>query len=280
MSIKDLLDLNLITTEKMVINVVDVLMVILILVITRLVLWGLKKMFGRASNSKNVEIGKSHAYYQIIKYFLWVIAIALAMDTIGFKITFLLASSAALLVGLGLGLQQIFKDIISGVFLLFEGTIKLNDIVELDGYIGKVKKINIRNTKIETRDNIIVIIPNSTFIEKNVINWSHISKRTRFKITVGVAYGSDVQMVKRILLNCVKNHLDITKTPEPFVRFEDFGDSALIFEVFFWTNNAFWVENIKSDVRFLIDAEFRKNNVRIPFPQRDVHFFDNKGKRD
>ena len=102
------------------------------------------------------------------------------------------------MVGLGLGLQQVFKDIVSGLFLLFEGNLKLNDVVELDdGEIGKVKEINFRTTKIETRDNIILVVPNSKFIDGNVINWSHIQKRTRFFVKVGVAYGSDIELVKK-----------------------------------------------------------------------------------
>jgi small-conductance mechanosensitive channel len=129
-----------------------------------------------------------------------------------------------LLVGLGLGLQQIFRDIVSGVILLFERNIKIGDIVELDKEIGKIKEIGFRTTKIESRDNIILIIPNSRFISENVINWSHIQKRTRFKVEVGVAYGSDVKLVKQILFDCASSHNVISKIPKPFVRFDNFGN--------------------------------------------------------
>jgi len=207
----------------------------------------------------------------LVKYLLWIIAVFLILDTIGVKITFLLAGSTALLVGIGLGLQQVFKDIISGIFLLFEGNLKVDDVVELEGVVGIVKDIGFRTTKIESRNNIVLIIPNSKFIDENVINWSHIEQRTRFYVEVGVAYGSDVQLVKKILEQCAGEHASITNNPEPFVRFDDFGDSSLVFQLFFWTNNAFYVENIKSDLRFMIDNKFRENGVTIPFPQRDVH---------
>ncbi len=274
MDLKQILNFTLIKTDKVTISVYHLAVIFLIIIITRLVIWGIHRLFRREEHRRIADMGKIHAIYQLMKYVLWVVAIVLSLDTIGVKITLLLAGSAALLVGLGLGLQQIFKDIVSGVFLLFEGTIKLGDIVELDSFIGQVKEIGIRTSKMETRDNIIVIIPNSRFIENNVINWSHIEKRTRFNVSVGVAYGSDVQLVKKILLSCADVHKDIDRTPPPFVRFDDFGNSSLNFSLYFWTSRAFWVENIKSDLRFEIDAQFRTNGVTIPFPQRDVHIID------
>lgn len=275
MDLKQILNFTLIKTDTVTISVYHLVVIFLIIVITRLVLWGIHRLFRREEHRRISDMGKIHAIFQLVKYVLWVVAIVLSLDTIGVKITLLLAGSAALLVGLGLGVQQIFKDIVSGVILLFEGTIKLGDIVELDSFIGQVKEIGIRTSKMETRDNIVVIIPNSRFIENNVINWSHIEKRTRFNVSVGVAYGSDVQLVKDILLSCADVQKDIERTPPPFVRFDDFGNSSLNFSLYFWTSRAFWVENIKSDLRFEIDARFRTNGVIIPFPQRDIHIIEN-----
>jgi small-conductance mechanosensitive channel len=273
MKFKEILEYSLVNTENFNITVYNFVATIFILLITRVLIGIIHKVFKkRIYTNNNIEFGKSHSIYQLIKYFLWVIAIVLSLETIGIKITFLLAGSAALMVGLGLGLQQVFKDIVSGLFLLFEGNLKLNDIVELDdGEIGKVKQINFRTTKIETRDNIILVVPNSKFIDGNVINWSHIQKRTRFYVNVGVAYGSDVGLVKNVLMECAGNHKDISKTPKPFVRFNDFGSSSLDFQIYFWTDRSFEVENIKSDLRFDIDQKFRENKIQIPFPQRDVH---------
>lgn len=121
----------------------------------------------------------------------------------------------------------------------------------------------------------MLIVPNHKFIVDNIINWSHSATPTRFKVSVGVAYGSDVDMVKDILMECTIQHDKVLKTKEdgkyPFVRFMDFGDSALLFEVFFWSNDIFPVENTKSDIRYLIDRRFREEGVTIPFPQRDLH---------
>lgn len=273
MKFKEILEYSIINTENFNITVYNVVATFFILLLTRVIIGIIHKVFKRRIyTNANIEVGQSHSIYQLIKYILWTIAIVLSLETIGIKITFLLAGSAALMVGLGLGLQQVFKDIVSGLFLLFEGNLKLNDVVELDdGEIGKVKEINFRTTKIETRDNIILVVPNSKFIDGNVINWSHIQKRTRFFVKVGVAYGSDIELVKKVLLACALKHKEVSKTPKPFVRFNDFGDSSLDFQIYFWTDKSFEVENIKSDIRFDIDKQFRENNIQIPFPQRDIH---------
>lgn len=277
MKIKDLFEHALVRTENFNITIYNLVATILILIITRILIGIIHKVFKRKIYpNKNIELGKSHSIYQLIKYILWTIAIVLGLETIGIKITFLLAGSAALLVGLGLGLQQIFRDIVSGFFLLFEGNLKINDIVELGNEIGRVKEIGFRTTKIESRDNIILIIPNSKFIDGKVINWSHIQKRTRFHVDVGVAYGSNVQLVKKVLIQCASDHPDVTKTPTPFVRFNDFGNSSLDFQIYFWTDRSFEVENIKSDLRFAIDKKFRENKIRIPFPQHDVYINPNQ----
>jgi small-conductance mechanosensitive channel len=271
MDINNILGYTLVNTKNLTVTVYDLIMALVIIIITMIALWGLKRIFKRSVLKKSVDQAKAHVIFQLIKYLVWIIAIFLVLDTIGVKITLLLAGSTALLVGIGLGLQQVFKDIISGIFLLFEGNLKLGDVVELEGIIGIVKEIGFRTTKIESRNNIILIIPNSRFIEENVINWSHIEQRTRFNVDVGVAYGSDVKLVKKVLEECAHEHPEITSDPEPFVRFFDFGDSSLDFQLFFWTNNAFRVENIKSDLRFDINQKFKENKITIPFPQRDVH---------
>ena len=270
-SINDILGYSLVNTDKLTITVYSLLIAVLILFSTWILLWILKRVFTKTIRRRSIDPGKGYTVYQLIKYVVWIIAIFLVLDTLGVKITLLVAGSAALLVGIGLGVQQVFKDIISGFFLLFEGHLKVGDVVELEGVVGIVKEIGFRTTMIESRDNIILIIPNSKFIEENVINWSHIEKKTRFHVNVGVAYGSDVEKVRRILMECAYEHKDITHDPNPFVRFNDFGNSSLDFQLFFWTHNAFRVENLKSDLRFAIDRKFRENNVTIPFPQRDVH---------
>jgi small-conductance mechanosensitive channel len=203
---------------------------------------------------------------------LWITAIVLIFQNLNIKLTFLLAGSAALLVGVGLGLQEIFKDLISGFFMLFEGNLKVQDIVEVEGnLVGRVIKIGLRTTKIETRDKVIIILPNSKFISDRLINWSLLEKRTRFYVSVGVAYGSNVDLVSQILVEAGLEHKKVANDPKPYVMFTDFGESSLDFKLMFWTMETFWVERIKSDLRFSINRKFIEKGVTIPFPQRDIH---------
>lgn len=279
MNIRDFLQFQLFQIQDNAVTIGDLVIVAVILISTKFIIYLLSRIFKKKITGQRFDLGRTHAIIQVIKYILWITAIVVALDTINIEITFLLAGSAALLVGIGLGLQQIFQDILSGVALLFEGSLKVGDIVEIeDEVVGKVKEIGLRTSKIETRSNIIMIIPNSKFITDNVINWSHLEKKTRFSVKVGVAYGSDVDKVRELLLGCANEHNDITKSPKPFVRFTDFGNSSLDFELFFWTTNTFWVENIKSDLRFQINRAFNENAIRIPFPQRDIHIVDIPGE--
>ena len=270
-SLKNIFEKTLVSSGSVHITMYSLLEIFLIIIITWLVVWLLKKFLLKSGRLSRVDHSFRYTLFMIIKYILWVIAISMVLQSIGIKLTFLIASSAALLVGVGMGLQQMFKDILSGIFLLFEGVIKVDDIVELTGNVGRVQEIGIRTTKIVTRDHIVMIIPNSKFIEENVINWSTIEDLTRFSVTVGVAYGSDVKKVEELLLLCAHEHPRVSKTMKPRVRFEDFGESSLDFQLFFYSEHGFRVEWIKSDLRYCIEKKFRENGIQIPFPQRDVY---------
>ena len=268
----DILSYRLIVSKSININAYHIIIILVILLATIFSLRIVKRVFQRLIKLKKIDHGSGTSFYLIVKYIAWVIVITVCLDTIGVKLTLLIASSAALLVGFGLGIQQIFHDIASGIILLFERNLKVNDIIELqNNIIGKVQEIGLRTSKILTRDNIIMIIPNSKLISDNVINWSHNEQTTRFNVDIGVAYGSDVLLVKKILLDIAENHPDISHKRKAFVRFNNFGDSSLDFSLFFWSDKSFAVEFIKSDVRFAINKEFAENNITIPFPQRDVH---------
>ena len=272
MKLNEFLQFALIETKDFDVTVFEVLIVLLLLISTVLLMRVLKRVFRVREKRKEFDPGRSHAILQILKYVAFITAILVSFEIIGIKITLLLAGSAALLVGLGLGLQQIFQDIMSGIAILFEGSLKVGDIVQIqDDLIGRVIEIGLRTSKIETRDNIIMVVPNSKFVTDIVINWSHIEKKTRFHIDVGVAYGSDVEKVSRLLLQCAEDIKKVSIAPAPFVRFNDFGSSSLDFQLYFWTTETFQVEYIKSEIRYKIDAAFRANGVHIPFPQRDIH---------
>ena len=272
MTQSEFLEFELIETKDFDVTIYEILIILLLLVSTILLMRVLKRVFRARERRKEFDPGRSHAILQILKYVVYIAVILISLEIVGIKITLLLAGSAALLVGLGLGLQQIFQDIMSGIAILFEGSLKVGDIVEIqDNIIGRVIEIGLRTSKIETRDNIIMVVPNSKFVTDIVINWSHMEKKTRFHIDVGVAYGSDVEKVSKVLLQCAEDINKISKTPAPFVRFSDFGNSSLDFQLYFWTTETFQVEYIKSEIRYKIDSAFRANGIHIPFPQRDVH---------
>lgn len=256
------------------VQVSDLLVVLLIFLVTKFVLWVIRKAIFRKSNGDRREMSNAYSLYQIIKYLLWIFAILFMMQTLGISITVLLAGSAALLVGIGLGLQQTFNDFISGVILLIEGTTRVGDVLEVDGQVVEIQEIGIRTSKGLTRDDIIVIIPNSAITNSKVINWSHQVKRTRFRIDVGVAYGSDVDLVVKILEASALEHPDISHKENIEARFVNFGNSSLDFQLLFFSDDVFRIEKVKSEIRKIINRKFIENNITIPFPQVDLHVKD------
>lgn len=252
--------------EKISITVQKIFLLIVIFFAIRMIVLLVDFFMNRKIERESLDYGKGKSIIQITKYVIWIAGIFMAIGAMGMKLTFFIASISALMVGVGFGLQNIFNDFFSGIILLFDGSIKVKDIVQVGDIVGRVLDIGVRTTKVLNRDNIILIIPNSKFTTDNVINWSHHDQKTRFNVPVGVAYGSNVQLVKNILLKCAEKVEGVELVPPPFVRFEDFGESSLDFRLFFWSSKSFYVENIRSELRFQIDAAFRANNITIPFP--------------
>jgi small-conductance mechanosensitive channel len=253
------------------ITVENIVATIVTISVTILVLWILKKVLFRKKNMSKLKEGNLFSLYQVIKYIAWIIAILSILDSFGVKLNVLLASSAALLVGMGFGLQTVFNDFVSGIILLFEGSTKVGDILEVDGDVIKIKRIGLRTSEGINRDDIIVILPNSKITSNKVINWSHQSKKTRFRIKVGVAYGSDVDLVIKLLIESALEQEHITDKESVIARFIDFGNSSLDFELLFYSTNIFRIENVKSDIRRTINQKFTENGITIPFPQMDVY---------
>ncbi len=254
------------TPARVIIFAVICLVTWLLLLITR-------KILIKKDVSKPDELGRKSSLYQLLKYFIWIAAICITIQTMGFDITILVAGSAALLVGLGFGLQNIFSDLVSGIFLLFERKVKVGDIMEVDGMVGQVEGIDLRTSVLLTRDGYSIIVPNHKFITDNVINWSHQSLYRRFQVEIGVSYNSDIDLVTKLLLACAgeQDELINDEKHSSLVRFRSFGDSSLNFILLFWTNDVFKAEQVKSELRYRIFHSFLKNNIVIPFPQRDVH---------
>lgn len=272
--INNILNFTINFSDKIQITIKGVLLLIIIFFATSFFLKVIRKIVSRRLEEEDKD--KFKAIFSFLKYFIYVLVIIIALDSLGVKIGVLLTSSAALLVGLGLGLQTLFQDIISGIFMLLDKTIHINDIIEVDGKVGKVFEINLRTTRAMTVDDKVIIMPNHIFLASSLYNWTQNGQLIIESVDVGVAYGSDVEKVKELLLETGKEHPKVINNKNLDVLFMDFGESALQFRLRFSTKDSFSLFKIKSDLRFLIDTKFRENNIQIPFPQRDVHLIQKK----
>jgi small-conductance mechanosensitive channel len=224
-----------------------------------------------------LEQGARRAISSGITYFVIGVAAIIGLNIAGIPLRSLTIFAGAFGIGLGFGMQNIINNFVSGIIIFFEKPIKVGDIVTLDKEIaGKVEKISIRSTVVKTFDRKTVVVPNSKFLESNVVNWVHGGDMLlRSKVVVGVAYGSDTELVKDCLLKVMDSHPDVEKEPAPVVRFAEFGNSSLNFELYFWAHIfKRWITI--SDLNFAIDKIFRENNIEIPFPQRDLHIRSEK----
>lgn len=241
----------------------------LVLLITSFVLKTIKKLVNRRLNEDGQ--GKFKVFFGYIKWLVYIVIILITFDNFGVNVNAIFAASAALLIGIGLALQTFFQDIISGIFILLDQSVHVGDVIELEGKIGKIEEIKLRTTRAVTIENKVMVIPNHLYLTNTLYNWTQNEKATKESIAVGVAYGSDVEKVKDLLLSAAQNHPKVLKHPAPFVLFSDFGESALNFKLVITLNDSFRAVIYKSDLRFEIDRLFRENNITIPFPQRDIH---------
>jgi small-conductance mechanosensitive channel len=270
---QEILNYEILKFKEYILTFGSILFTFIVILFNVLLIKGITKIVFRISSNNIHNDGRKYAVIQLLKYVLWVITLIICLQIIGIDVTFIIASSAALLVGLGLGMQVIFSDFISGIILLIEGTIKVDDIIEVENEIMKVMEITLRTSRVVTRDEKVVIVPNHRFLTENVINWTHKSTPTRFLINVGVDYSSDARVVEKALLQAVRgNPQVIDDAPfKPFVRLSDFGASSYDFQLIFWSNNLFRIESTKSGIRFAIIEAFKQHNITIPFNQLVIH---------
>ncbi len=220
-----------------------------------------------------LDAGAATAFQSLSFYLLLVIFFLFALRTVNIPLTAFTILGGAFAIGIGFGSQNILNNFISGLILLAERPIKVGDIVEIDRTQGRVERIGARSTRVCTFDNTHIIVPNSAFLERNVVNWTLSDDVIRTHVDVGVAYGSPTREVDRLIHRALAEHGQILDDPEPLVLFTAFGDNALEFRAYFWirvhasTNKL----RIESDVRYRIDHLFRDAGVSIAFPQRDVH---------
>ncbi|WP_370478348.1 mechanosensitive ion channel family protein [Tamlana flava] len=255
--------------HHIVLKVKYILLVAMVMIVTTYLLRWIKKLITK--NMPKDDKVKFNTVFSFARWIIYLVVMLIVLDAIGFNVTAIFAASAALLIGIGLALQTLFQDIISGIFILIDQTVHVGDIIEIDGKVGRVEEIKLRTTRAVTIDNKVLVIPNHLYLENSLYNWTQNGTTTRESVEVGVAYGSDVQLVKRLLIQAASTHPNVLSEPEPTVVFMDFGDSSLNFKIAFTLNDSFKAQFPKSDIRFEIDRLFRENNVTIPFPQRDIH---------
>jgi|TARA_B110000211_G_C13996387_1_gene516411 small-conductance mechanosensitive channel len=239
------------------------------------VIYATKQALKGIAKKRRIDEGRRFLIFRLARTFIYVITLFIVTDILGFNLTVIWAGSAALLVGVGIGLQSFFNDVISGFVLLFEGGVRVGDELEVGGDLVRVKSIALRATSVETVCGDLVVMPNSKIAGDSVRNLSQGQSTTRISVEVGVAYGSDVKIVSEILFYAMQVQTQVVQSPKPQVIFKSFGDSSLDFEVRGWVKSPWDRKLIESDVRFKIDAAFRESNITIPFPQRDVHVHTN-----
>ena len=255
------------------ITVGQVLLVPVLLVIGVLaVRWGGRLIANRLT-ARQVNADVVHLVRRVFYIVAIAVLILTALDMLNVPLTAFAFISGAVAIGVGFGAQNIINNFISGWILIWERPIKIGDFLEVGDAKGKVEAINTRSTRIRRVDGVHMLVPNSQLLENTVVNWTLVDQVTRTQVRVGVAYGSDVELVARLIEQAVDENTDILQDPEPLVVFEDFGDNALIFDAYFWVHAAGDrdLRVIRSNVRFRITALFREHDITIAFPQRDVH---------
>ena len=266
---KKFINLHIDFTDKISISILDLIVIVTVIFITTIILRLALRVITR--NLPKEDKSKFNVVYGYFRWLIYVIILLITLHSVGVNVTAVFAASAALLIGIGLALQTLFQDIISGVFILIDQSVHVGDIIEIDDKVGRVEEIKLRTTRAVTIDNRVLVIPNHLYLENSLYNWTQNGTTTRESVSVGVAYGSDVQLVKKLLIQAASTHPNVLSEPEPNVIFMEFGDSSLNFKVVFTINDSFKAQFPKSDIRFEIDKLFRENNVSIPFPQRDIH---------
>ena len=228
-----------------------------------------KKLLSSARISQD-----SRAIIQRIMFYALVVLVILTVLTyLGIPLATFAFISGAVAIGFGFGAKTIIENFLSGWILMSERPIRIGDVVEMDSFIGRIVSIGNRSTLVKRIDGADIVVPNSQVLESRLVNWTLHDPFVRTSVRVGVAYGSDIQKVRSVLLEVMSELELVQKEPEPVVVFEDFADSALVFDVFFWVsmNAGREMRLIRSDVRFLIEQKFKEAKIVVAFPQRDVH---------
>jgi small-conductance mechanosensitive channel len=226
-----------------------------------------------------MEVGARQATGSILRYSILAVGLAIIFQTAGIDLTALNVLAGAVGLGIGFGLQTIVNNFICGIVILFERPIKVGDRIVVGEVEGDVVHIGGRSTTVVSNDNISIIVPNSKFITENVVNWSHNDRRVRFRIPVSVAYGTNVNLVERVLLEVAAANPDVLENPPPAVRLLEFGDSGLGFELRAWSTTLIHKRGLlTSSLNIAIYRIFKEHNIEIPYPRRNVQILQNSAR--
>lgn len=230
------------------------------------------------AHSQSLDNGTKYAMGKVIRYILLGISFFFSTRVLGIDISPLLVGSSVILVGIGLGLQNLFLDFISGIIVLFERSIRVGDVLDINGVMGKVVRINIRTTKLLTTDNKVIIFPNSFLTKNNLTNYTSTDEGgdNSFVVEVGVGYDSNIELVQKILIESALENPNVDSSKKPIARLVDFADSSLKMRLIFYSDNTFGISEIQSEIRITILQKFRENNITIPFPITTIDYKPNK----
>ena len=271
-TILDILNFKLFTIKNIAITPFLILEMTAFVVVSWIVSKQLQKILkSKLLSRTHLDEGTQFTILRLIHYLIMAIVIYQVINMIGLDLKGLALIAGVLSLGIGFGLQNIASNFASGLIMMFERPVRVGDLISVGDMEGVIKDIKIRSTTISTPDNISVIVPNSVFVSGQVINWTLGDPKIRIHIPVGVAYGSDVQLVTKLLMEIAREHPDVLDNPQPEVWFNEFGDSSLNFELLVWISSPTIRRRVVSDINYAIEAAFREHGVEIPFPQQDVY---------
>jgi small-conductance mechanosensitive channel len=253
------------------ISALTVLTAILIIIVAKIVSVVVGRSIERVLARSEIDKGVRFAAGRITRYIIILIGIFVAIGTLGIDTSAIMGAAAVLLVGIGFGLQKLAENFISGLLVLIERPVRKGDFIDAGGVLGVVDDIGLRATRVTSRDGVQVIVPNSHLMSNIVVNYSQPSHERRFQIDIGVAYGTDLEMASKVILDVAKAESKVLDAPAPEVRHMGFGDNAIHLVLLVWIAEAYEDLIVGSRLRFALDKAFRAHNISIPFPQRDVH---------
>lgn len=274
--IEKLWNLPLVTLSSgMQITVSQVVLTVVFVVLSLVFSWYIQRVVGRQLIKAKVNPTVAETIQRILFYSILVLVFITALGMLRIPVTALAFISGAVAIGVGFGAQNIINNLISSWILMSERPVRIGDFIEIDQHRGVVESIGNRSTRIRRIDGVHLLVPNSQMLERVVINWTLIDKDFRTSVRVGVAYGSDTRLVEELLLKAADEQEDVLKEPRTIVVFEDYGDSALVFDLFFWcrATGERELRLVRSDIRFRIQDLFKEHGIVIAFPQRDVHLY-------